>query len=435
MTVELTPAEAAALIRPTDTVGFPLGPGQPVDLIHAMGARTDWEDLEVLCAMLVDFYELPTRAGVRILSTFFGPAERIYRDAGAPIEFIPADFRRFATIFEARRPRVMGTIATPPDEDGYLSLSLFAGATVEELHRAGADPDRLLMVQTSPHFPRTHGLRDRHPHRLHLSEIDVVIPTDRTPVVLADAELSEVEPAIAAHARRFIVDGSTIQTGFGSIPSAIATELARHDGGDYGVHSEMFTTGLMRLHQAGKVTNAAKGIFEGVSVTSFAAGTPELYEWLDDRTDVAFLPVSIVNDPAVIAANHRMVTINGAVSVDLAGQIIADTVGGLQFSGVGGHEDFVSAAGLQLEDRSLVCLPSTATVGDEVVSRIVSGFRAGSIVSTPRHQTDVVITEFGVAELRGRTVRERARALASIAHPDHRDELLEAAERFGRPIA
>jgi acyl-CoA hydrolase len=425
----LDPTAAAGLVYPTDTIGLPLGPGQPPTLIHALGARTDWVALEVLCAMLVDFYELPNRPGVRTLSTFFGPAERIYRDAGADIHYIPADYRRFSQIYQERRPRVMATMAAPPDGDGYLSLSLHAGATVAELHQAGADPDRILMVEVSDAFPRTVGLDDDHPHRLHTDEIDVLIPTDRVPVVFDAGTMGPDETAIAALASRFVHDGSTLQTGFGSIPSAIAASLASGAGGDYGIHSEMFTTGLMDLCRAGKVTNRAKSIFEGRSVTSFAAGIPELYDWLDGRTDIAFAPVSVVNDPMIIAGNHHMVTINGAISVDLYGQVVADTVGPQQYSGVGGHEDFVAASGLDLSDRSLICLPSMATLHDgTATSRIVTSLPAGSAVSTPRHQTDVVITEHGVAELRGRTVAERAVALASIAHPSVRDQLLAAAD-------
>jgi len=433
---ELNPTEAADLLRTTDSIGLPLGPGQPPTLIHALGARTDWASLEVLCAMLVDFYELPNRSGVRTLSTFFGPAERVYRDAGADIHYIPADYRRFARVYEDRRPRVMATMAAPPDANGYASLSLHAGATVEELHRAGADPDRVLMVEVSEAFPTTLGLSDDHPHRLHLDEIDVLIRSDRVPVVFEVGPMSEAETAIAGLARRFIHDGSTIQTGFGTIPSAIATALAAADGGDYGIHSEMFTTGLMRLCQSGKVTNAAKSIFEGRSITSFAAGIPELYSWIDGRTDIAFAPVSVVNDPMVIAGNHHMVTINGAIAVDLYGQVVADTVGPQQYSGVGGHEDFVSASGLDLSDRSLICMPSTVTLHDgTVTSRIVASLPTGSPVSTPRHQTDVVITEHGVAELRGRTVAERAVAMASVAHPDFRDRLLVASEGWPETAA
>jgi acyl-CoA hydrolase len=202
----------------------------------------------------------------------------------------------------------------------------------------------------------------------------------------------------------------------------VAKLLAEGPGGNYGIHSEMFTTGLMHLHQAGKVKNQ-KGLYDGFSVTTFALGTPELYEWLDGREEVRFLPVDRVNDPALIARNRNMVSINGALSVDLAGQIVADAIEGRQHSGIGGHEDFVAGAGMARGGHSLVCLPSTATVAGRRVSRIVSQHPAGALVTTPRHQADVIITECGAASLVGLTMGERARALAAIAHPDFRDEL------------
>jgi acyl-CoA hydrolase len=421
----LTLDEATALLAPIDSLGLPLGPGQPIGLVHALGARTDWEHLDVLGAMLVDFYALFDHPGVFLTSTFFGPAERIYRDMGRNISFVPSDFRRFATVMEARRPRVVATMATPPDDDGWMSLSLHSGATVDEIHRAAADPERLLIVEASPHFPRTRGIGPED-HRIHADEADVICASDRRPVELADAEVTEVELAIAAYAQSFVPDGATLQTGFGSIPSTIAAVLARGGGGEYGIHSEMFTTGLMRLHQAGTVTNTHKGQFDGFSLVTFAAGAAELYEWLDGNEDVRFAPVSVVNSPECITANRTMVTINGAIAVDLWGQVTADSLGTHQFSGVGGHEDFVSGSGIELEDRALICLPATVEVGGVLRSRIVPALDANAIVTTPRHHVDVVITEFGIAELRGRTTVERARSLVEIAHPSFRDALAAA---------
>jgi acyl-CoA hydrolase len=194
----------------------------------------------------------------------------------------------------------------------------------------------------------------------------------------------------------------------------------------------MFTTGLMRLHQAGKVTNDAKGVFDGVSVTTFALGALDLYEWLDRNDSVAFLPVETVNDPTVISKNARLVSINGALSVDLYGQVVADSINGRQVSGVGGHEDFVAGAELHLDAHSLICLRSTAERGGEVVSRIAGLLPEGSVVSTPRHHTGVVVTEYGAAELSGLTVRERAHALVDIAHPDFRPDLRKVADELGR---
>jgi acyl-CoA hydrolase len=192
----------------------------------------------------------------------------------------------------------------------------------------------------------------------------------------------------------------------------------------------MFTDGLMHLHRAGKVTNDAKGVFDGVSVTTFALGTTELYDWLDGNRTVAFLPVETVNDPTVVSRNANLVSINGALSVDLYGQVVADNIDGRQISGVGGHEDFVAAAELHLDAHSLICLRSTVVSHAEVVSRIVGVLPEGSVVSTPRHHTGVVVTEYGAAELTGKTVRERAHLLADIAHPDFRADLRKVADRI-----
>ena len=424
---ELSVEDAAALVRPRDSLGVPLGPGIPGDLLHALSARDDWEQLEVFGALLLDLYPLFTKPGVRYSSGFFGPAERILRDSGAAIEFMPADFRRFIAVAEKLKPRVVATTATPPDAEGWMSLSLHAGATIPALHAASADPDRIVIVEANPHYPRTLGLPPQFPHALHVDEVDVIVPGTRSPFLLDDPPPTPIDQAIAEFAAGFVEDGCTLQSGIGAVPSTIMALLAERDGGDFGVHSEMFTTGLMRLHKAGKVTNAHKGTFNGMSVTTFALGTQELHDWLDGNEIVRFLPVDVVNAPHTIARNHKVVAINSALGVDLLGQVVADRINNKQFSGIGGHEDFVAHSGLELEDRSLICLPATAMVNGEVVSRIVASLPFGTAVTTPRHQVDVIVTEYGVAELRGATVSERAFALAEIAHPDFREELRLAA--------
>lgn len=433
MPEELTAEQAAARLQPADTLGIPLGPGQPPAFLRALGQRTDWTDLRVYGALLAVGTELFSRPSVHYLSGFYGPLERALRDAGANIEFAPADFRRFGPLLERQSPRVLTSVATPPDGDGWCSLSLHAGGTVSELRRAGADPNRLLVVEVSDAYPRTCGLGE-HRHALHVDEIDVLVRSTDAPLALPGGGTAptDVDKAIARHAVEFIPSGSTLQTGIGSIPSQIATLLAEGDGGDYGLHSEMFTDGCMQLHRAGKITNACKGQYDGVSVTTFAFGSSELYTWLNGNDDVAFLPVEIVNAPEVIGANDNMVTINGALAVDIHGQVVADTLDGDQFSGIGGAEDFVAGAGLELSDRSLICLPSTFEKDGKLQSRIVPWFGAGAVVTTPRHQVDVIVTEYGAAELEGRTVQERGKALAAIAHPLFRDDLLAAAERAAK---
>jgi acyl-CoA hydrolase len=424
-----TPDEAVELIRPRDTVGFGLGPGIPHALMTALGRRTDWEDLVLGGALLLDLYEVCRHPGVSYRAGFFGPIERILAAEGHRVGHVPGGFRQFAPILRAWAPRVM-VVQAAPDGADRVSLSLHVGATRDELVAAGRDPDRLLIVERNPNLPRTSGIEPDVPASLPLDLVDVVVDVDHEPFSLAGVEPTETERAVAGHACRFVEDGATLQTGIGAVPAAVAATLAAGPGGGYGVHSEMFTDGLRLLHQAGKVTNTAKALYPGVSVTTFALGSAELHRWLDGNDEVAFLPVDLVNDPAVIARQPAMVSINGALAIDLYGQVVADHIAGTQISGVGGHEDFIAGTELRLDSHALVCLTATAEVGGQVVSRITPELPRGAIVSTPRHHLDVVVTEHGAVELRGLTVPERAEALASIADPAFRDELLDAAARI-----
>ncbi len=414
--------EAAAHIRPTDVLSIGLGPAQPGGLLDAMAERDDWVDLRVYGALLVGGYALFTRPGTTLLAGFYGPLERMLLAQGHDVQFVPADFRGFTRCVEHLKPRVIGLTVAPPDAHGQLSLSLHAGAGVADLYEAMNDPDRLVIAEINPHAPRTVGLPPDHPHSMPIDAVDVVYETDRPLFEIDEPPPSDVDIAIAAHCRHYVHDGSTLQSGIGGIPNEVMKLLSEGDGGDYGVHSEMFTTGLMRLHKAGKVTNK-KGFCDGFSPTTFAAGTRELYDWLDGNEEVRFVPVEHVNDPALIARNRSFISINGALSIDLQGQIVADSIQGDQYSGIGGHMDFVSGAIAAPGGHSLVCLPSTAGSTPKRISRIVPRHPAGTLITTPRHQTDVIITEFGAAELANRSVNERAEALIEVAHPDVRDAL------------
>jgi len=426
-----TPEEAARRIGTTDSVGFGLGPANPDAFLTALGERDDWVDLTLGGALLLGYYPVLAHPGVNYRCGFFGPAERMMLAAGANIELVPGGFRQFAPILRRYNPRVMTVQAAPP-EDGLVNLSLHLGATYEELQLAGRDPERLLVVEVNPGLPRTCSLDPEFTNTLPLDIVDVVVEASGTPFTLPQPAPDEIDEAIADVARSFVTDGATLQIGIGAVPNMVASKLAEGPGGGYGVHSEMFTDGLMLLHQSGKVTNDAKSLFNGVSITTFALGSADLYAWLDGNADVAFVPVQVVNDPTVIARNHAFVSINGALSVDLYGQVVADNIEGRQISGVGGHEDFVAGAEMRIDDHSLVCLRSTAVSNGVTRSRIVPVLPEGSVVSTPRHHTGVVVTEYGSADLSGRTVRERATALAEIAHPDFRGELRARAAELGR---
>jgi len=385
--------DAAALVGARDTLGLPLATGQPSAFLHALGERDDFEELVVFSALLSDLFRIFTRRGVQLRSGFFGPVERGLRAAGHDVRFVPADFRRFRDIAAALCPRVVATAATPPDAAGQMSLSLHAGASVDELHRAGRDPERLLVVEVNPALPRTFGIPPEFPHTVSVDEADVIVESDRSPLVLADPPSTPVDRAIAEHALPYIASGSTIQVGIGGVPSELADLLVEHAGSGYGIHTEMFTT---------------------------------LYDWLDGREEVRFLPVDQVNAPAIIAQNRQFVSINGALALDLFGQIAADRVGAHQYSGIGGHMDFVSGAACSAGGHSLICLPSTVEIEGEHSSRISAQLEPGACITTPRHEVDVVVTEFGAAELAQRSEEERADALIAIAHPEFRDELREA---------
>ncbi|HXJ33260.1 MAG TPA: acetyl-CoA hydrolase/transferase C-terminal domain-containing protein [Candidatus Eisenbacteria bacterium] len=419
----LSLSDAIGLLCPRDTLALGFGPAEPTPLLEVLSVREDWTDLLVYGGLLSQPFEIFTKPGVRFRSIFMGAAERTLRDAGCDVQFVPGDFRRFAKALRRVNPRVLATSATPPDRSGWMSLGLVAAEQADELHRYARDPERLLVVLTNPLLPWTMGLPPEHPHGIHVDEVDVIVEAAWEPIENRELEPNDAERRMAEHALRFIHDGCTLQTGIGTVPAIVADALAAGSGGDYGIHSELFTPGLMKLHEAGKVTNR-KGQFDGLSIATFAQGNQALYRWLDGQQAVRFLPVRIVNDPSVIARNRQMVSINGALGVDLKGQLVADQLATGQYSGIGGHEDFVTGASLCRDGHSLICLPSTARLRDgRRTSKIVTSIPRGIAVTTPRHQVDVVITEWGAAELAGRTERERAELLVAIAHPAVREAL------------
>ncbi|MGD1013256.1 MAG: acetyl-CoA hydrolase/transferase C-terminal domain-containing protein [Acidimicrobiales bacterium] len=428
---ELCVEDAIALVRPVDTLGLGLVTSTPVGLLKELSNRQDWEDLTVSGGLILGVFDVFLHPNVHYRSSFYGGGERHYQSQGADIQFVPSFFRHYGLLIQHLAPRVMMMQGAMPDANGNVSLSLYNGAHLAEFLAAGRDPNRVLIVECSPHFPRTLAL-EGFSNEIALEDIDVVVYSDEYPTALGKDVSTSEDMAIADYAAAFVHDGCTLQTGIGAVPNLVAEALVRRDGGDYGVHSEMFTDGLYQLCASGKVTNARKPIHRGDSVITFALGSQDMYEFLNENERVRLAPVAYVNDPSVIAKNHRMVSINSALEVDLQGQIIADTVGARQYSGVGGHMDFVEGTSLSLEHTSLICLQSTAVVNGVLKSRIIGDMSPHSVVTTPRHLAGVIVTEHGFADLRGRSVKERARAMVNIAHPQFRDELADAAELLGR---
>lgn len=422
---------AAGLIEPRDSIGFGIITGTPLALLRSLSQRTDWQDLWVSGGLVLGSHELFVHPNVHYRASFYGGAERGFVARGADTQHVPSFFRHYGILIQHMNPRVMMAPCSMPDSSGQVSLSLYNGAHLEELVRAGRDPDRLLIVECSPHYPKTRALAG-HVNHLDLRDVDVVVFTDEHPTVFPNDPGTPEDFLMAEHAAKYIRDGSTLQTGIGAVPNLVAQALVQGDGGDYGVHSEMFTDGLYQLIVAGKVTNQRKSINKGSAVITFAAGTQEMYDFIDDNPSVGVAPVFYTNDPHVIAENYRMVSINSALEVDLHGQIVADTLGARQYSGVGGHQDFVEGTSLSLEHTSLICLQSTALVEGELKSRIIGSMTPHSVVTSPRQLAGVIVTEFGSADLRGKTVQERAQALIQIAHPQFRDELTCCAQSLGR---
>lgn len=414
--------EAVARVRPRDTLLCGFVAGQPAGFLEALGARGDLEEVALYTGLLARPYTLLANPKVRVVSGFFGPVERMAREAGANVGYLPADFNGLEHRAMRLAPRIVLAVTAPPDADGWLSFGLHAGASYRPFVAAMRDPARLAIAEVNPRMPRVGGLPELGGNRVHVSEVDAWYEHATEPVALPAAAPSPEDLAIARHASALVTPGAILQFGIGSIPDEIGRILADGPGGEYGIHTEMISDGVMRLHQAGKVSNR-KPLYDGVSVATFALGSAALYAWLDGNPDVRMLPVTAVNELSVLERLDGLVSVNGALAIDLAGQVAADSIGGRQYSGTGGHESFVVGAATAPGGRSLLCLRSTVSVRGERISTIVATFGAGTMVTTPRHHTQYVVTEHGSVDLSVLDDRERPRALIEIAHPGFRDAL------------
>ena len=416
---------AARLVRPRDTVACGFVAGQPAGILEAFGRRTDLEDVVLYTGLLMRPYAFLQNPGVRVVSGFFGPVDRMAREAGARVSYQPADFSTLERLGLRLRPRVVLAVTTPPDADGFLSFGVHAGATYRPFIDAARDPERLAVVEVNQQMPRVAGDPALGGNRVHVSEVDAWVEHDEALVTIPDTEPTADDVAIARLVAERIPAGATLQFGIGAIPDEIGSLLAKGSQGGFGIHTEMISDGVMHLHEAGKVTNE-KPLHRGHTVATFALGSERLYRWLDGNPSVRILPVTDINDGWVLRQLPRLTSISGALAVDLAGQVAADSIGRRQYSGAGGHESFVVGAGLAPEGRSFLCLRSTATVGGKRISTIVPSFPEGTCVTTPRHHVQWVVTEHGAVDLSVLSDVERPRALAGLAHPDFRDGLLAA---------
>ena len=305
---------------------------------------------------------------------------------------------------------------SPPDDDGWCSLGVSVDYTL-----ASTRADRVTIAQMNRFMPRTLG------DRIHLDEIDCIVEKDEPIIELKPPAIGDKEKAIGGNVAKLIEDGSTLQMGIGAIPDAVLLFLK--DKKDLGIHSEMFSDGIVDLAAAGVVTNKKKTINTGKFVATFLMGTRKLYDFVDNNPDVVMRTVDYTNDPFIIGQHDKLISINSALQVDMMGQVNAEMIGRNQFSGIGGQVDFVRGASRSKGGKSIIALPSTASGGK--VSRIAVELDRGAAVSTSRNDVHFIVTEYGAAELRGKSIRERARALIAIAHPEFRDSLTKQASEAG----
>lgn len=372
-----------------------------------------------------EFIKPEYKTAFNIDGWFYSPFLRGAHSNGN-VSFIPnhlhlAGLKRLAHV----KPNIYVGSASMPDKHGFMSLSL--SNTYE---RRMIDEADIVILEINPNYPRTFGDVE-----IHMSEVDYLIETDHEVPALLDVISSEKDMVIGKYIADMIHDGDCIQLGIGGIPNAVANALK--DKKDLGIHTEMLTSGMVELIKSGVVTGNRKTLHKGKVVCTFALGNKELYEFLDDNPAILVMDGHYVNNPDTIAKNDNMVSINTTIEIDLTGQCCSESIGPIQFSGTGGQADTSIGAQKAKNGRSFIALYSTAMVKNketgerEEISKIVPMLKQGAIVSLSRNDVDYVVTEYGVASLRGTNVRERVERLINIAHPKFRDELRQKAKEIG----
>jgi acyl-CoA hydrolase len=425
----ISAAEAAALVKSGDWLDYGVITGQPDVFDAALAARAP----ELRNVKIRNCLSLRPRAvleadprGEHFLwfSWHFSGYDRKKHDAGIshyiPVNLgeIPDYYRRFndpvdVAIIQAR----------PMDANGVFN---FGGANL--WHRAIVEMARIVIIETNPAIPLCHG----EDNGVHASEVDFVIEGNGAPPAeLPGTTPTEVDRAVARHIMNEIEDGACLQIGIGGMPNAVCTLLLESGVRDLGIHTEMLTDGLAELYRAGRVTNARKRLHPGRSVYSFALGTRALYDTINDNPDFACLPVEHTNMPHIIMQNEKVVAINNTTQIDLQGQAASESDGHRHISGTGGQLQFVRGAYASPGGKSFICLSSTYEKRGERRSRIVLNLTPGNIVTAPRSDMMYVVTEYGIANLKGKSVADRAKAMIALAHPEFRDTLHRQAREHG----
>lgn len=414
-----SPAQALTCVRSGDRVFIHSAAAAPQVLIDALVARAP----ELRAVEIVHLHHEATahyadpiyRDSFRVSSLFIGPnVRKLTNDSRADhVDYIPVFLSEVPLLF--RRGLLKIDVAllqvSPPDAHGFCSLGVSVDASLAAMETA-----REIVAVVNPHMPRTHGDGSVHVSRLHH------LVSDDSPLhTMEICTPDPVQQAIGHHVASLIEDGATLQMGIGAIPNAVLAALHNHR--DLGIHTEMFSDGVVDLVERGIITGRYKQSHHGMIVSGFVMGSQRTYDFVHDNPQVRMLDIAYVNDTAEIRKQHKMTAINSAIEVDLTGQVCADSIGKYLFSGVGGQMDFMRGASLAEGGKPIIALPSTTSKGE---SRIVPFLKTGAGVVTTRAHVHYIVTEYGIAHLYGKTIRQRAEALIGIAHPDLRDMIARA---------
>jgi acyl-CoA hydrolase len=417
-------SDAVTKIQSGDRIGIAMAASEPCGLLTELAKQKDrLEDVHTWVCLPMRSYDYAISQEMDkhffVENWFYGASDRKVHSQGR-MSYIPNNLHRAASDklhATGGKLNVFWGTATPPDVRGYMSLSL--SLVVEKELIQAAD---LVVLEINENLPWTLG-----DTQIHLSEVDFVVENHVPLFELPAALPSETEQKIGEYIAELIDDGATLQLGIGGIPNAITHFLKNHK--DLGIHTEMFNDGMVDLYEAGAVTNRKKSIYKGKMIGAFALGTRKLYDFIDNNIGVEFLQGKITNNPYVIGQNYKMISVNTALQVDIFGQVCSQSIGYRHFSGTGGQLDTHRGAQLSSGGRGIIALRSTAKDGE--ISTIVPTLSPGAEVTVPSQCVDTIVTEYGIAELRGRNIFERATALINIAHPNMRETIASDVRKLG----
>jgi 4-hydroxybutyrate CoA-transferase len=421
----MTAQEAAARIKSGDRIALSGGTCIPPGFCTALSERAgDVQNVTLALGYALGFYGFmapENKDSFTIETMFVGPVERMCMDFGVSA-YVPQHLGDVGAFCDDRKFNVVTSVATPPDENGYMTRSLF-GSFVNKKTIANAET---VIIEVNRNFP----LMNSEDFKIHVSEVDCIIEHDAPVFEVPEITITETEEKIAGYIADMIPDGSTIQLGFGGLGNAIGHLLK--DKKDLGMYAEVITPSTMELMKAGVINGSRKNYKPGKVIGAFAVGTKPFYDFIDGNTDLEFYDISTINNPLEIAKNDNLISINNALMFDLTGQAASESIGTKQYSGTGGQVNFVQGARLSKGGKSILALSATYTDKEgKLRSKILPVFPEGTVVTTSRNDVQYVVTEFGVANLRFKSIPERAKALIAIAHPQFREELLAGAVKYG----